>query len=212
MLALTLDLLIRGKTNGRASLDDVMRRMYEQFYIQSPKASYYLRGRGYTNEDFARVASEVAGVDLNSFFKRYASGVETPPYDEALAQVGLRLVREPAREAYTAGITLDRNEAQKTKIESIVNGSSAEDAGLERGDVILSVGGQSVTPATWMTALNRFKQGVRVPLKVQRDRHTIQTSMTLGAADIYTYRIEEKPDASPQARILRAAWLGGKRS
>ncbi len=212
VLAFTLDLLIRGKTNGRATLDDVMRRMYEEFYVQSPKATYYLRGRGYTNEDFARVASEVAGVDLSSFFTRYASGVEVPPYDEALAQVGLRLVREPAREAYTAGITLDRNEAQKTKIESIGNGSSAEDAGLERGDVILSVGGQSVTPATWMTALNRFKQGARVSLKVQRDRRTIQTSMTLGAPDVYTYRVEEKANASPQARSLRAAWLGGKRS
>ena len=211
VLALTLDLLMRGKTNGRASLDDVMRRMYEEFYVQSPKATYYLRGRGYTNEDFARVASEVTGVDVSSFFTRYAFGVETPPYDEAFAQVGLKLVREPAREAYTAGITLDRNEAQKTKIESVGNGSSAEDAGLERGDVILSVSNQSVTPATWMAVLNRFKQGARVPLKVQRDRRTIQTSITLGAPDVYTYRIEENPNASPQARALRAAWFGGKR-
>ncbi len=34
---MVLDLIIRGKTNGRASLDDVMRRMYEEFYLKSPQ-------------------------------------------------------------------------------------------------------------------------------------------------------------------------------
>jgi predicted metalloprotease with PDZ domain len=211
LIGLALDLLIRGKTNGRASLDDVMRRMYEEFYVQSPQATYYLRGRGYANEDFARVASEVAGFDLKDFFEHYAFGVETPPYDEAFAQVGLKLVREPAREAYTAGITLDREERQKAKIGNVSNNSSAEDAGLERNDVILSIGGEKVTRTTWMTVLNRFKQGARVPVTVQRDRRTLQLSMTLKAPDVYTYRIEERSDASPQARALRAAWLDGKR-
>ncbi len=211
LIGLALDLLIRGKTNGRVSLDDVMRRMYEEFYVQSPQATYYLRGRGYTNEDFARVASEVAGFDLKDFFARYAFGVETPPYDEAFAQVGLKLVREPAREAYTAGITLDREERQKAKIGNVSNNSSGEDAGVERNDVILSIGGEKVTRTTWMTVLNRFKQGARVPVTVQRDRRTIQLSMTLKAPDVYTYRIEERSDASPQARALRAAWLDGKR-
>ncbi len=97
VLGIVLDLLIRGKTNGRASLDEVMRRMYQKFYVESPNDTYYLRGRGYTNEDFERVASEVAGTDLQDFFKRYVRGVETPPYDEALGVVGLRLVREAAR-------------------------------------------------------------------------------------------------------------------
>jgi len=211
LIGLALDLLIRGKTNGRVSLDDVMRRMYEEFYLKSPKATYYLRGRGYTNEDFVRVASEVAGFDLKDFFTRYAFGVETPPYDEAFAQVGLKLTREPAREAYTAGITLDREERQKAKIGSVSNNSSAEDAGLERNDVILSVGGEKVTRTNWTNVLNRFKQGARVPVTVQRDRRMIQTSMMLKAPDVYTYRIEERSDASAQARALRAAWLEGKR-
>src|SRR5260370_17054846 len=40
VLGLVLDLLIRGKTGGRASLDDVMRRAYEGFYLKSPNAPY----------------------------------------------------------------------------------------------------------------------------------------------------------------------------
>ena len=94
VLGLVLDLVIRGKTQGRASLDDVMRRMYEEFYVNGQKTTYYLRGHGYTGEDFERVASEVAGINLHDFFERYVRGTETPPYDDALASVGLRLVRQ----------------------------------------------------------------------------------------------------------------------
>jgi len=91
VLGLALDLLIRGRTQGRASLDDVMQRAYREFYLESPNANYYLRGRGYTNEEFQHVATQVAGFDLNDFFMRHVRGTEPPPYEEALAHVGLRL-------------------------------------------------------------------------------------------------------------------------
>jgi predicted metalloprotease with PDZ domain len=101
-VALALDLLIRGRTRGRASLDDVMRRAYRTFYLESPKESYYLKGRAYTLEEFERLASETAGLDLSDFFRRYVHGAETLPYEEALGYVGLRLTRTPeaARTTY----------------------------------------------------------------------------------------------------------------
>ena len=101
VIGIVLDLLIRGKTSGRASLDDVMRRMYEEFYLRSPQATYYLRGRGYTGADFERVVSQVAGADMSEFFARHVRGTETLPYDEAFAHVGLRLVRSPAAPVQT---------------------------------------------------------------------------------------------------------------
>jgi predicted metalloprotease with PDZ domain len=205
-LGLTLDLLIRQKTNGRASLDEVMRRMYEEFYVKSPKATYYLRGRGYTSEDFERVASEVAGTDLNDFFKRYVRGVEVPPYDEALAGVGLRLTRTPAPEPDSAGITLN---GQSMEIVSIRNGSAAEDAGLKQGDVLLSIANKKVTGETWEKALNRYQQNQTVSINVRRDRNIINARITLGEPERYDYHVEERPDASPETRALRAAWISG---
>ncbi|HZH89371.1 MAG TPA: hypothetical protein VEX70_02005 [Pyrinomonadaceae bacterium] len=96
VIGIVLDLLIRGKTQGRASLDDVMRRMYEEFYLRSPAATYYSRGRGYTGADFERVVSQVAGADMSGFFARHVRGTEPLPYEEAFAHVGLRLVKSPA--------------------------------------------------------------------------------------------------------------------
>jgi predicted metalloprotease with PDZ domain len=97
-LGLTLDLLIRARTRGAKSLDDVLRRMYEEFYLKSPAATYYLRGRGYTGDDFARAVSEVAGADFSDFFARHVRSTDRPPYEDALAGVGLRLVPTPAKD------------------------------------------------------------------------------------------------------------------
>jgi predicted metalloprotease with PDZ domain len=211
LLALVLDLLIRGKTKGQASLDDVMRRAYEEFYLKSPNATYYLRGRGYRNEDFERVASEVAGRDLGDFFKRYAQGVESPPYDEALAQVGLRLVREP-RQPVSIGISAEADDASgRLKIGGVRPDSPAEEAGLADGDIIVSFGGLTLTSANWLKTLSRYKPGDRVEVAVQRDRNTIKTSITLGQPEVFNYRIEEIKNAAPEAKALRAAWLGQNR-
>ncbi|HVS80479.1 MAG TPA: PDZ domain-containing protein, partial [Pyrinomonadaceae bacterium] len=179
MLGLVLDLLIRGKTGGRASLDDVMRRMYDEFYLKSPNATYYLRGRGYKNEDFERMVSEVAGADMSDFFKRYVRGVESPPYEEAFGQVGLRFVREP-RQPVAVGISSDENDTTKFKIGRVRPDSPAADAGLEVGDKILFFGGLKITPTNFLKLLGRYKPGDRVSLIVQRGTRNVQTSIMLG--------------------------------
>ena len=208
-IGLALDLLLRGKTGGRASLDEVMRRMYDEFYLKSPNVTYYLRGRGYRNEDFERVTSEVAGVDMSDFFKRYVRGVESPPYEQALAQVGLRFVREP-RQPVAVGISADESETANFKIARVRPDSPAGDAGLQVGDRILFFGGLKITPTNFLKLLGRHKPGDRVALIIQRGTRTIQASITLGEPQILNYRIEEMRDASAEAKTLRVAWLTGK--
>ncbi len=210
LLGLVLDLLIRGRTDGQKSLDDVMRRMYDEFYLNSPNATYYLRGRGYRPEDFQRVVSEVAGIDFNDFFARHVRSFDVPPYDEALSYVGLRLVRQPEREPYSGGITVNVSDPGPVIIGNVLNGTAAEDAGLQPDDEILTIGGQRVTSKNWLSTLNRHKQGNRVTISFKRDRRTLQTTLLLGAADRFEYRIEEKKDATVGQKALRAAWLRGQ--
>ena len=209
LLGLVLDLMIRGKTNGKASLDDVMRRMYDEFYLNSPNSSYYLRGRGYTTEDFERVTSEVSGSDMSGFFRRYVHGVAILPYDEALAFLGLNLAREQARQPFNAGIGIDWEDKNSLTVGVVRPKSPAEDAGLEEGDEIISLGRKNITRENFLVSLSRFKQGDRVPITVKRDRRTIQTTLLIGAPERFEYRIEEKKDATAQQKALRAAWLKG---
>jgi predicted metalloprotease with PDZ domain len=209
LIALNLDLLIRGKTKGQRSLDDVMRRAYDEFYRKSPNASYYLKGRGYTIEDFNRVVSEIAGTEMNEFFAKYVRGTELLPYHEALQAVGLRLVKSPANLPYTGGIVIDQQNDQTFRLGALRNDSPAERGGLQEGDVLVSIGGMPVTRENWAYVLNGFKQGDRIPITVRRFRENLNVTIQLAAPEVYDYRIEEDPGASAQVRALRQAWLRG---
>ena len=209
LIGLVLDLLIRGKSNGKASLDDVMRQMYEEFYMKSSNSSYYLRGGGYTTDDFRRVASEIAGMDLSDFFARNIRGVETLPYSDAFGYVGLRLVREMAREPYDAGISMDFGHAEGAVIGEVRHGSAAENAGLQQGDAILTVAGTRITQDNWLKRLNHYKQGDRIAIRVKRDRQTIRATIVLGPPERFEYRIMEREDATAEQKALRVAWLSG---
>jgi predicted metalloprotease with PDZ domain len=207
VLALVLDLLIRGRTRGRASLDDVLRRLYEEFYLKSPKATYYLRGHGFTSEDFERVTSEVAGTEMSDFFKRYVRGVEVPPYDEAFASVGLRLVREASRNP-SVGISTE-TENGRVRVKTIRGDSPAETAGLKHDDIIISIDNTNITPENYAAATGRFKQNQRILVTVNRDGQTLKKFITPGAPNTFTYRLEEIPAASTEQRALRSAWMNG---
>jgi predicted metalloprotease with PDZ domain len=206
VLGIVLDLLIRGKTKGKASLDEVMRRMYDRFYLQSPNASYYLRGRGYKNEDFEEMVSEVAGTDMSDFFKRYVRGVQSPPYEEAFAQVGLRFAYELRP---TLGITSDDSDTTNFKLGRVRPNSPAAEAGWEAGDKIVTVEGVKITPDNFFKVAARYKPGDRIKVALQRGTRTIQTTIVMGAPQIADYRLEVISDASKEAKALRAAWLNG---
>ena len=206
LIGMVMDLLVRGRTKGKASLDDVMRDMYEEFYLKSSNGSYYLRGRGYQTEDLERVASRRAGFDFSEFFKRYVRDVEVLPYEEAFAFVGLKLAKTEAKEPFDAGLSIADTDGV---IQNVRNNSPAEDAGLQANDEIVSLGGKTVTKA-WMKTLARYKPGDSVPVVVKRDRRTIKTNIVLGQAERFDYKIEERSDATAEQKALRASWLNGK--
>jgi predicted metalloprotease with PDZ domain len=201
LIGMVMDLLLRGRTKGNSSLDDVMRAMYEEFYLKSPNSSYYLRGRGYQPEDLERVAASRSGIDLSDFFKRHIHDVEVLPYDEAFAYVGLRLVKTQAKDPYDLGLSFQLIQTHQAIITNVRNNSPAESAGLQAGDLITSFPGRET--------VERLKPGDLVPVTVKRDRLTIKTNIIVGQPEVFDYRLEEKPDATVEQKALRAAWLKG---
>jgi predicted metalloprotease with PDZ domain len=90
--ALALDLMIRAETRGARSLDDVLRLLVRRTW-EAPRESYYLPGRGYTERDVERAASDVIGRDLTPWFDRHVGGTAVPDWDALLRPVGLVLTR-----------------------------------------------------------------------------------------------------------------------
>ena len=209
LIGMVMDLLIRGRTKGKSSLDDVMRRMYDEFYLNSPNGSYYLRGRGYHTEDLERVVSELAGAEFHDFFKRHVRDVEVLPYDEAFGYAGLRLVKTEASEPFNAGLSVEF-EGDAVIIDNVRNYSPAENAGLQQNDEIVSLAGRKVVKDSWLKTLARYKKGDSVAIVVKRNRATIKTNLVLGDPERFDYRLEDRPDATGEQRAVRTAWLNGK--
>jgi len=209
LIGLVLDLTIRERSGGRRSLDDVFKQMYDEFYVKSPNATYYLKGRGYTQEDFVRVLSSVAGTNMTPFYDRYIRGVEPLPYDDAFAAVGLRLTRTQSRNA-ASGITIDGNDRQNPRVGALRAGSAAQEAGLQEGDVLVSIGGSRVSRDNWNSLLTRYRPGDRVAIQVQRFRRTVEVMLELRESSLTTYRLEEISSASDAAKRLRNSWLTGQ--
>src|SRR5262249_61200811 len=144
------------------------------------------------------------------WFGKYVRGVEPFPYDEVLAGMGLRVVKSVANQPYTAGLAVERDERQLLRLGSLRTDSPAERAGLQQGDVLVSIGGTAVSRDNWFSVLNHYKQGDRVPITVRRFRRTIELTVQLGPPELYDYRIEEIPNASVEVRKLRTSWLEGR--
>lgn len=92
-IALYLDLYIREHTQGKKSLDNAFRLLRDRTW-NAPNASYYLQGRGYTEDDVEHAVSDAAGVDMHAWFERHVGGTEDMNYDEVLAPAGMQLVRD----------------------------------------------------------------------------------------------------------------------
>jgi len=105
-----LDAKIQRVTGGRKSLDDVMRLAYKR----------YAGARGFTPEQFRKTAEDVAGADLNEWFRKAISSEEELDYTEALDWFGLRFAQatepQPAN-AWRLEIRADASEAQKRRLQ-----------------------------------------------------------------------------------------------
>jgi predicted metalloprotease with PDZ domain len=80
VVGLVLDAHIRHLSNGKRSLDDVMRLEYQR----------WSGARGYTAEDFVKTASDAAGVNVGPLIHRLVATTEEVDYREMLNWYGLR--------------------------------------------------------------------------------------------------------------------------
>jgi predicted metalloprotease with PDZ domain len=97
ILGVLLDLAIRDATDNRKSLDDVMRRMNEEY---AEKGKFYDDSEG-----IRRVIEEISGKSFKDFFARYVAGTDEIPYNDFFSLAGLQLSAASQRNAPPDAIT-----------------------------------------------------------------------------------------------------------
>jgi predicted metalloprotease with PDZ domain len=203
LAGLLLDIMIRDASDNRRSLDNVMRELYN---------TDYKNNRGFTSDEWWSAVSKAAnGKSFTDFSTRYIDGREGYPWDAVLPLAGMRLARDTVNEPRVGIATVQ--DSSGVHVTEVVPGSAAEGAGVQPGDLLLSVGGISADDPTWSAKFRakyaRLPDGSPVPILVRRNGR----EQTLQARLHFVVRVEsrliEDPRPSAKARRIRDGILRG---
>jgi len=210
LVALALDLTMRRA--GKTSLDDVLRELWRR---------YGARGVGVAEDGFEALAIELGGADLARFFAAAIRGTDDLPLAELLGAFGVRLEfraalgpedkggtpRSGNGELLSLGVGF-REHGLGLEITSVLDGGSAQRAGLNPGDVLLAVDRLKVSERNLKRRLARFESGERVTASVFRGDELIEVGLVLRPAPLDTCYLAVDEQAAPDAAQRRRAWLG----
>ncbi|WP_276499261.1 M61 family metallopeptidase [Pontibacter litorisediminis] len=204
MLGLALDMTLRqqyGKT-----LDDFMQALWRKY--GAPEKPYTMAD---VQETLAEVSGDAAWA--RQFFARSVFGSELPDYAPLLAQAGLELRKEKPGEATLGMMYLDYKDGGAKIGSGTYVTSAAYKAGLERGDVILTLDGRKLkNEKALQKALEKHKPGDSIPLRYSRNGQPRSTTLVLEevqALEVVPYEAIGK-QLTPEMEAFRAAWLGSK--
>src|SRR5258708_1862338 len=197
-----LDILIRDRTNNAKSLDDVLRKMNDDFAHN---------GKPYRDSLDVRLTAEaVAGGSFEDFFSKYVASAEPLPYVTVLAKAGLLLQKQEVVRT-KMGFAFERDSDGKPIVKTVDSGSTAERAGLLVGDELSQFNGENV-PRRVEFWLRNKKPDDALKLKLLRDGRPMEISFAIGGKSERIFVVGEDPQASPRAREIREGLLHGTTS
>ncbi|MEQ1605029.1 MAG: PDZ domain-containing protein [Pyrinomonadaceae bacterium] len=190
-LAALLDLSIRNDTDGRSSLDNVMRALFND---------HYKKGKGFTTTDMIGIINKLTKKDYTDFYNKYVFGTDVPDYDRIFGYAGYDLVKKIEATPDFGFSIRPRNGG--FGINGIETGGAAATAGLKVGDVITKINGDAPFNAPFGTFA-----GKEVKLTVTRDGKEMEIPMKVGSREFTGFSLAEKSGATQQQLRIRDGWL-----
>lgn len=195
-----LDFRIRHETNNEKSLDDVMRKLYYEYYKE--------KKRGFTEAEFKKVCEQVTGRRLDDFFE-YIYTVKPLDYATYFGYAGLQVDQTPIlKPAYLGVNAIDRKDS--VVVTNVEWQSPAWNGGVRRQMHILELNGKPVEKAAvFNAALSAMKTGDEAELTVlQQDKTMKKIKVSLSTQTTYSYQITLKKNPTPLQEKIRNSWLG----
>ena len=212
LVALALDLEIRLRSDGRCSLDEVMRALWLR-HGQSGAPPVPPGG-------FERLAEDVSGCALGDFFDQAVRGTKDWPLGILLARFGVVLHTRPAegrkdrggrpaRQPPAGWLGLDvAGSAAGLRVRLAWSGGPGERAGLRAGDELVALDGRRLTADNHERLLGAMPPGTALKLQAFRDDELLTLELVAAAPPKTTCWLEPDPDAGAASIERRAAWLG----
>lgn len=192
---LMIDLFIIEHSNGKHSLNDVMRDLYEN-YLDS----------GYTEDDFQQLCVNYGGLKVSEVFNNHVYGTEdyTPTLEDALSYVGFELVKtkNPSLSAQKFGfISIVQN--GKHIIKKIQNTCEADSKGIAVDDEIISINGKTLTDSKINEIIKEEDESITLEIKKRFET----VSVKLKSGEFYPiYCLKISANTTEKQLILRKVW------
>ena len=198
-VSLLLDLEIRQRTQNRASLDEVMRALYQRFPLSGP---------GFTSEDFQSVVEEIGAGDYDDFFNRYVRGTDELDFARSFGYAGLEVIETlPDSTRPYLGISTRENDGNLI-IHAVIAGTAAYDAGVNSGDEIIALNGYRLRPNQLTARLSEFNPGDKIQLTLFRDEQLREFEVILRSATVPEYSLRRIDNPTDLQKEIYASWLG----
>lgn len=194
ILGLLLDFNIRHLSSNKKSLDDVMRKLYTDFYVG--------KKRGFTPDEFRKVCETIAGASLSEIFE-YAATVKPINYKKYFAYGGLDIDTLPVKAPGAwLGITT-RLQHDSLVVANVDYLSPAWNAGIRRRMVIESVNNESDPKLRFTPMISDKTPGEKYKFNVSYQGNSSSIEVTTGEKIEPEFRISplKNPDEL-QKRIL----------
>ncbi|HRP23595.1 MAG TPA: PDZ domain-containing protein [Thauera sp.] len=202
LIALALDLQLRAGSEGRCSLDDVMRKLW---------GDHGQTGVGVAEDGIYQAVREVGGTVLGKRLARWlqqaVEGTDDLPLERLLKGFGVELAVEPASTAPGVGLKLAPGDSE-ARIANVYDGGPAQRAGLSAGDVLIALDGLKLTAKGLETQLKRRRPRDRIELHAFRrdELRVFQVELAEPQADKYVLKLAAR--SGERAAALRKGWLG----
>jgi predicted metalloprotease with PDZ domain len=167
IVAVLLDLEIRSTSNY--SLDDVMRELYANFYLE--------KNRGFTYDEFVDVCSSIAGKDMSIFLNEIVYSLNPINYD-IFMKFGLDLTIDKSYSTKPwSGISTELN-GNRIIVTNIISNSPGVESGLSVNDEIIALDDWRLK-VKFEDYLSYYSIGERIKLVYSRDGKMQTTHLRL---------------------------------
>ena len=202
LLGMLLDLEIRNSSGNKKTLDDVMRRLYSEYYKK--------KQRGFSEAEFKKELERAAGISFSDFFVRYVHGTEEVDYGKYLSYAGLEIETLEAPSLSEKGAFLGTKVSEssgKLKITQVLRDSPAWNYGLNVNDEIIAVDGLRVNLADYTKAISAMKPGDKVVITVSRDDWLREIDVVISESSDKSYYIFQTEDPTDLQKAVYESYF-----
>jgi predicted metalloprotease with PDZ domain len=199
LLSFVFDVFIIKNSDGKYSLDDVMKHLYEDFYQKN---------KGVSEQDYRNAIASFAGTSVTTIFENYVHNVTdyTQLLQTSFDIIGLKMVAKPNDKISQSKVGVKTlSQGSYFVVKSIYPNSPADISGLMLEDEIIAVQAMDVNGNldAWLGYFNQEE----IVVMVKRKGVFFNKTITLDSKGYYPeYFLQESNEKSEEQKKYFERW------